>query len=137
MTLRIYQSADYTTVKALDASLFPGVDRVSATDVSWLVHDPAFKAVGFATGKLWPPDNYFYFTRCGVLTEARGKGLQRRFIRARLRYAKAQGCLGAYTYTLPFNVSSANNLIACGFRLWRPANKWAGAEALYWTRDFK
>lgn len=122
-------------IAELDRQLI-GSDPVAATDEAWLVSRNDGVSVGYATGKIWPPDNYFYFTRCGVLPEARRNGLQRRLIRARLKWAKRHGCAGAYTYTLPANVGSANNLIATGFRLWRPAYKWAGADALYWCKEF-
>lgn len=133
--IQIHHSADYTTVKRLDVELFPGDPRIPSTDHSWIVSDATGRAVGFATGKVWTPDNYFYFTRCGVLPEARGLGLQRRLIKTRTTYARKLGCKGIYTYTLPFNTASSNNLIGCGFRLWRPAYKWAGAECLYWAKE--
>jgi hypothetical protein len=40
------------------------------------------------------------------------------------------------TYTLGNN-PSANSLIACGFRLYAPAEAYAGKAALYWWKDLK
>src|SRR4051812_32624487 len=93
---RIRHTDDSDEVIAeLDRQLI-GVEPVSPSDEAWLACDAAGVAVGYATGKIWTPDNYFYFTRCGVLPEARGHGLQRRLIAARCRWARKHGCRGVY-----------------------------------------
>ena len=61
-----------------------------------------------------------FLLRCGVLPEARGQGLQRRFIQVREAQAKRDGYDRCFTYTAPDNLHSANNLIACGYRLYTP-----------------
>lgn len=91
----------------------------------------------FAGAVTWRPDDCLYLSRCGVLERARGQGLQRRLIRARLRHASAMGLTGAYTYTLNDNPTSANNLIACGFRLWWPARPWGNKRAVYFYREIR
>lgn len=75
-----------------------------------------------------------YFDRAGVAPYARGRGLQRLLIRARERWCRARGVAVAITYTVPTNTPSANNLIRCGWRLYRPAHAWGGLESLYWRR---
>jgi GNAT superfamily N-acetyltransferase len=74
-----------------------------------------------------------YFHTCGIVWGYRGKRLQRRLIRARLRWAKRNGFVWAHTYTLPSNPASSRSLIACGFRPYWPARPWAGAVC-YWFR---
>lgn len=78
------------------------------------------------------PDG-IYLSRCGVLPAARGNGIQRRLIRARLAWAKRQGYKWAVSDTTD-NVPSANSLIACGFRLYEPAVPYSYARALYWKK---
>jgi hypothetical protein len=33
------------------------------------------------------------------------------------------------------NPSSANNLIACGYRIYRPTEPWGFNHTIYWTKD--
>jgi hypothetical protein len=37
--------------------------------------------------------------------------------------------------TADWNVASANNIIAAGYRLFVPANPWSFKTAHYWTKD--
>jgi hypothetical protein len=81
------------------------------------------------------PDNKFAFlSRAGVLTKYRGKGLQKRMIRLRVRDAKRRGFNFICTYTVMCNYASSNNLISCGFKLYDPETNWAGKWVLYWQR---
>ena len=132
-------SAGVPALGLLDAQLFPGDEKHDfLRGQNWLaIH--AGLPVGFASALWWPPDRCVYLSRVGAIPEARGHGLQRRFIRARLRWAREQGAKGAYTYTVPFNVMSSNNLIREGFTLWRPSkavrDDWTGEPgALFWWR---
>lgn len=74
-----------------------------------------------------------YLGRCGVTPAARGKGVQRKLIRVRLAWAKRNGYKWAVSDTTD-NVPSANNLIACGFRLYEPAVPYSFARAVYWKK---
>jgi GNAT superfamily N-acetyltransferase len=74
-----------------------------------------------------------YLGRCGVTHAARGKGVQRKLIRVRLAWAKRHGYKWAVSDTTD-NVPSANNLIACGFRLYTPKVLYSFARALYWRK---
>ena len=65
--------------------------------------------------------------RAGVRPDARGQGLQRRLIRARVAYAKREGFPEVWTYTSNYNVASSNNLIREGFTLWAPGS-WGGSS---------
>jgi hypothetical protein len=33
------------------------------------------------------------------------------------------------------NPSSANNLIACGYRIYAPENPWGFTHTIYWSKD--
>ncbi len=74
-----------------------------------------------------------YLSRAGVMPAHRGRGLQRRLIRVRLRKARKVGWTRVVTTTYD-NPASANNLIACGFRLYVPQTPWGADGTLYWTR---
>ena len=72
-----------------------------------------------------------YLARAGVHPDARGRGLQRRLIRARIAKARRLGWHWLITDTVA-NPTSSNNLIACGFRAYEPSKPWASKAAAYW-----
>lgn len=72
---------------------------------------------------IWMP-GWAFLARTVVAPEARGQGLQRRFTRAREKYARLKGVHTIVTYTDATNIISANNLIECGYRLYTPHEKW-------------
>ena len=76
-----------------------------------------------------------YLCRVGVVHRARGRGLQKKLIQIRERWARKQGIEWIVTDTAPDNPASSNSLISCGYKLWRPKNRWAGySPALYWRK---
>jgi GNAT superfamily N-acetyltransferase len=75
-----------------------------------------------------------YLKRAGVRRAHRGQGLQRRFVRVREAKARRLGMRGIITDTTD-NPSSANNLIACGYRIYAPENPWGFNHSIYWTKD--
>lgn len=78
------------------------------------------------------PAEAIYLARAGVIPEARGGGLQKRLIRARLRWGRECGFAWAITDTA--TVASMRSLIACGFRPYEPARPWALSYSTYWIR---
>ena len=72
-----------------------------------------------------------YLVRCGVLPNYRGQGLQKKFIRLRIRQAKALKMNWVITSTYD-NPASANSLIACGFKMFDPTKPWMAAHTSYW-----
>jgi len=74
-----------------------------------------------------------YLCRAGVIPSARGRGLQKKFIRVRIRQAKALGWKWLITDTTD-NPASANSLIATGFKLFQPTKPWGFKNTLYWRR---
>lgn len=90
---------------------------------------------GFAG--LWPSvrvEGAGYLCRAGVLPAARGRGLQRKLIRVRERAAKKKGWTALFSDTDPSNAHSMNNLIACGYRAFRPSEPWSGEQWCYWRK---
>lgn len=80
-------------------------------------------------------DGIGYLCRAGVIGTHRGRGLQRRMIRTRLRAAKALGMSIVVTDTATTNGASANNLFRCGFKVYTPQKQWRGPLALYFRRE--
>jgi len=74
-----------------------------------------------------------YLCRAGVVPAARGRGLQKQFIRVRVRQAKALGWNWVVTDTR-LNPASANSLISCGFKMFEPSKPWGCKDTLYWRK---
>ena len=75
-----------------------------------------------------------YLARAGTLEAFRGRGLQKKLIRERLKFAKDLGMTQAITDTTD-NVASANALIATGFRMFEPDDPWGLSNTLYWRKS--
>ena len=75
-----------------------------------------------------------YLARAGTLEAFRGRGLQKKLIRERLKFAKDLGLTQAITDTTD-NVASANALIATGFKMFEPDDPWGLCNTLYWRKS--
>ena len=98
----------------------------------WLVFSKD-APVGFAGMKETTHGGAGYLCRAGVLRAHRGHGLQRKLIRVRERQAVANGWTQCCSDTSD-NPISANNLIACGYRIFNPAKPWGFRHTIYWRR---
>lgn len=100
----------------------------------WGAYDESGLCVAFAglkNSEVWKSTCYFHCA--GVLPSARGRHLQQRLIRARLRWVKRNGYQFAVTYTMVDNPASSRSLIACGFKPYWPSIPWAGRSS-YWIK---
>jgi ribosomal protein S18 acetylase RimI-like enzyme len=81
-----------------------------------------------------------YYEKSGYMTSAavdwahRGRGLQKRLIHRRTAFARAQGWDWILTDTSPTNLASANSLIGCGFKLFKPYYKWGVRGSIYFGK---
>jgi hypothetical protein len=79
--------------------------------------------------------NVGYLSRCGVVWNHIGHGLQQRFIRVRERKARALGW-ELLRSDCTNNIQSANNLIRAGYVLFEPKDPWGPAkDTLYWRKE--
>ena len=129
--------SDHDTLIVLQRACLPGDLPLKPSTVAhwWLALDEDGAAVGFAGMNpvlSWP--GAFYLCRAGVLPSARGQGLQRRLINARIAHARRLGGTVAISDTTARNFPSSRNLIACGFRPYWPAIPWALPDSSYWNR---
>ncbi len=108
-----------------------------AEDISkgywWLAYIDS-KPVAFCSLKLssrWTDTGYL--NRAGVLDGYTGRGIQKKLIRVRERYAKKLGWnwLISNTYENP---ASTNSLIRCGFQMYIPSRKYMGKGTCYWRK---
>jgi GNAT superfamily N-acetyltransferase len=104
----------------------------TTTGYWWIVYDSSNTPCAFAG--LVPSARWLrvgYLCRAGVLPGHRGRGTQKRLIRARVRQARKLGWewLISDTYNNP---ASANSLISCGFKMFEPSQPWGAKGTLYW-----
>lgn len=78
--------------------------------------------------------NAGYFCRVGVLGRHCGRGLQLRLMRAAELRARRNGW-GFVVSDTTDNVTSANNFIRAGYRLYQPEIPWAWPHSLYWKKS--
>ncbi len=77
--------------------------------------------------------NAGYLCRVGVISKHWGRSLQLRLLRATERRARRSGWQSIVSDTTD-NVSSANNFIRAGYRLYRPKQPWGWPSTLYWRK---
>jgi GNAT superfamily N-acetyltransferase len=98
----------------------------------WILYSAVGDRIGFAG--LVPSLSFSdcgYLCRAGIIPAFRGQGLQKKLIQARIAKAKKLKWNWLVTDTTD-NMPSSNNLIAAGFRLYKPKNPWAFSSSLYW-----
>ncbi len=133
--MRVFRVRDFEEALAIDAILFPETHQElpEAGNQFWLARDDEGQAVGFASVRplreasddsKWKET--VFLSRVGVLQSARNQGLQTRFVRARLRWARRKGYKRAVTYVSWDNVWSLRVLVKAGFLPFRPTSYWAG-----------
>lgn len=134
---RISQTDDLDLIQEMDALAFPDVplpmSQIERAEW-WVARDSSGKPVAYAGARpMTTVPGGAFLSRCAVIAEAQGHGLQRRLLRVRIAWAKRQGLTSVYTYTVPNNPYSANNLIKAGFLTYPDA--YYGDDVVYWTRD--
>lgn len=115
-TLR--RTEDLDDVRELHNLTFPLDEWVGDDREFWIVRDADGQGVGFCAAMYQPSSNCVALDRAGVIDTAHGAGLQKRMIRARLRWARSLGATGAIAYCALRNYQSIANLLKCGFRFY-------------------
>lgn len=145
--LRHWKQADQGWVRDMDNACFPTDESFSNSKNYhwWVVYQlsaemtkgvkgrfkrPYTKAAAVGYAAIYIDDNgVCHFTRCGVLPQHRGKGVQKMLIKARLKWCKKTGIQTVRTYTDKTNPHSERNLLDAGFRR-RRGDKW-----VYFTKE--
>lgn len=134
MTYRIQREDTPLAVLPLDQECFPSDHRPVLENSLWWVVWRGKEPVGYAGLRVCQSaqnKGLGFLSRAGVVAKHRGRGLQKRLIRAREAEARGLGLNELITYVAHWNCPSINSLVACGYRFYRPATKWAGSSSLY------
>jgi GNAT superfamily N-acetyltransferase len=119
-------------LSVLQQKCLPYDNAYDTTNGTWWIATKAGVDIGFA-GLICSPwwSDCAYLIRCGVLPDYRGLGLQKKFIRVRIRQAKTLEMNWIVTSTYD-NPASANSLISCGFKMFNPSKPWMTKHTSYW-----
>jgi GNAT superfamily N-acetyltransferase len=137
--ISLRRTDDIEEVKALHTLCFPTDvwESSSKRHAYWIAKDETGTAVGFCIAKRLASERCVFLERAGVLPIANGRGLQRRMIRARLRWARSEGFTAVITYTTYHNWQSIVNLLREGFRFYSPEDPWVGTNVHYFIREIE
>jgi len=102
----------------------------------WVCHARDGTPVAYCSARILPYElQTAYLSSAGVLPCARGNKLQQRMIKARVQWARVQGCENVITYTMYDNYPSIMNLLKQGFKFYDPHYKWAGKHVHYFIKE--
>jgi len=143
--MRIRRASDIETVRALHTILFPDTffEGPELGNVYWIAWNDVDEPVGFCSVRPIRPtcdeprwSETAILSRAGVLPGYRGRGLQRRFISLRIKWARSVGFSRCVSYTLRSEpTTSARNLVRSGFLPYKPAVMWATEDVDYWEKE--
>ena len=139
MKYKIRRTFDIDCIKKLHKKIFPLDEWYdNKRSIYWLVTNDYGMHVGFcmAVPAMYNPEILF-LSRAGLINSVLGKGLHKRMISVRDRYARRESFHGVVTYTSIDNIAPAINLQRMGYRLYYPASNYAGkmGEVLYWYKS--
>lgn len=113
--LRSWRHADREPFRLLDRRCFPTDEPfLNGRQYSWWVlWSDRGEPLGYAG--LYVRGDEAHFSRCGIVPSARGFGLQRRLLRARVSWCRRRNLRVCRTYTCIDNWPSRKNLEHEGF----------------------
>jgi GNAT superfamily N-acetyltransferase len=139
--MHVRKTRNLDIVRRLDEKIFKdnADEELTLRNTTWWLAYVDGKIAGFAGLKVFREGTHKmgFLERAGVLPEYRGQGIQRLLIDVRDREARRQMVDQNITYVADWNLSSANNLIRCGYELYKPERKFGIKDALYFWKPFK
>ena len=122
------------SIRWMDRVCFPGEATLSFDGAYWwIAFDEDDIPAAYASVTYFHNGTAF-LSRAGVLPGSRGNGLQRRLVRARERQIKTVGYKRIVSYTSKDNIVSGNNLIRCGYKMYKPECEWGAPGCVYWKK---
>lgn len=122
---------DVDEARDIHALAFPEDDWAGDDHTYWELRRAAGnRTVGFCSARILD-DGACFLSRAAVVKAAQGQGLHRRMIAHRVYWAWQQGADRCITYTTLQNYPSMTNLLAVGFRFYKPRTAWVGKRVHY------
>jgi RimJ/RimL family protein N-acetyltransferase len=135
---RIKTNKEWQTLLKLNSVLFKGCEPYIRHQLGayWLVYHKT-KAIGFfGVNEIEDLKGVAFFSRSGFLEQYTRRGLHKRSLRCRKQYCKKLGIKRLVTYTHKYNLRSANNLEAFGFRIYTPIETKGVIKDMYYFHLF-
>jgi GNAT superfamily N-acetyltransferase len=141
MSYSVRKVKDLSMLVYLNKVVFPlDVLEIDEKTVGWVMYCPNGEPVGFCSGRQLE-HQMFFMDRAGILEKHRGKGLHRKLINVRERFARASDKIKhIITYVVHDNYASLFTLVRCGYKKYDPEYEYAGAsekEVIYLIKDLK
>lgn len=114
--MRIRRTEDVALIASLATACFPQENTFVQGEAYWVVRNEEETPIGFCIAGRDDEDTA-RLTLAGVTQYYRGRGLQRRLIQVRERWARKQGCEEVVTYVSKYNGPSLVNLLRAGYRI--------------------
>lgn len=130
---KVINESLYERVQLMDKNIFYGCNNEFHSNREWWVFLDEKGRIGAYCGSIYA-NNICILIRAWVKKQYRGKGLQKKLIKIRIKSALKNDCHTVITYTTKDNYPSSNNLISQGFKLYFPQYAYGGNEMLYWTK---
>lgn len=121
MKFRIEKVDDTDAARDMHKMAFGGTPWPGDDHEFWIAKDEHGAIVGFAS-LLEVDGEVAFLSRAAVTAAAKGKGLHRKLIKARMQWARKEGEHLFVTYVESHNYDSMVNLLRCGFRF--APNSW-------------
>ena len=137
MSVQLHLTDDSHRIYRLEQRIFPGqfFEGPESGNTYWIAVDETNHDVGYASARPSQAEvDALFLSRAAVSPWARGRGIHRDLIAVRVQHAAAHAFPVCVTYTAWDNVRCGNNLIACGFRLYRPPGLWGGEDVMYFRK---
>lgn len=128
---KVIKPALYERLQSLDRRVFVDAYNEFKENREWWVIEDKGQIIAYC-GSLYN-QGVCIFVRAWVFKEYRGRGLQSKMIKARLKAAR--NCYRVITYVAKDGVHSMNNLIINGFLTYIPQYLYAGKEFIYFYKD--
>lgn len=122
MKFRIEKVDDTDAARDMHKLAFGGTPWPGDDHEFWVAKDQHGAIVGFAS-LLEIDTDVAFLSRAAVTAAAKGKGLHRKLIQTRVKWAQSEGESLIVTYVESHNYDSMVNLLRCGFRF--APNSWA------------
>ena len=133
-SIRIRETKDVALITRMNKQCFDGYDVFETVTGVFFVATVDGKPAGFASVRRMN-DGVYELTRAGVVPKHRRKGIQRKLIQARIRWAKRNNVDVLVTYTRLDNFASMSNLLKCGFKFHAPEVPWEGTGLMYFRKE--
>jgi GNAT superfamily N-acetyltransferase len=137
--MQVVRTDDLEMIAELDAQAFPEAPLARhelERAAWWVVMHPDGYPVAYAGARGCETIPAVFLSRCAVMADWRGLGLQRRLLRAREKWARTrEGIEAIVTYTAADNAPSMNNLIRAGYKVDAHTGAYCGAAYVYWRKD--